>query len=139
METMPLNELKPGDMIYRSLKDLEVFDHWGNYAGSDAFGRFWVFEHGKGGTCRLSLFDDFARGYQVKCERIEDSQRELAVLRMKELLSSPKEYDVLGFNCEHASKYVAKGVKESSQITSVLLTLGLATFVYLALKKSTNG
>jgi hypothetical protein len=109
-------DLRPGDKLFRSVVGVEFLNHWGNYAGLDWLGRHWVFEHGKGGTCRLSLFDDFAKNYQVRFERILDSDRDLALIRMKELLDSPREYDLLGFNCQHASNYVGTGDAQSGQV-----------------------
>lgn len=138
MISIPITDLKPGDMMYRSLKDVVIFDHWGNFAGTDVLGRFWVFEHGKGGSCRLSLFDEFSKGYDAKCERISDEHRPIAVNRMRELLASPKDYDVLGFNCEHASRYVASGVKESKQVITVVLILLFGLITFLALRNKLN-
>lgn len=134
MTTVPFSDLQPGDLLYRSLKGFEIFEHWGNYAGRDYLSRHWVFEHVKGGGCRLSLFDDFAIGYAVKAEKIEDSQRFEAVNRMRELLANPRGYDVLDFNCEHASRYIGRGKKESKQVGSAFLALGALAFLFFIVK-----
>lgn len=134
MITIPLPDLRPGDMLYRPLIDMEIFDHWGNYAGRDLFGQEWIFEHCNGGVCKLSRFDEFSKGYKVNFERIDDSIRVSAIERMKSLLVNPKDYDLINFNCEHAANYIAKGKSESKQIGLIMASLCILFIVFVSLR-----
>jgi hypothetical protein len=49
--------------------------------------------------------------------------------RILEALKTP-EYDLLGNNCEHFSRFVASGKKESRQVQFIVLALGVAVFIY---------
>ena len=54
-------DLKPGDKVIRSIDGIPFLLHYGNYAGRDYLGTHWVFEHGKGGICRLTKWIDFSK------------------------------------------------------------------------------
>lgn len=132
-----VQHLRPGDVLYRSLDGLPPLLHFGVFAGYDHWGRLWVFDHceGERKNCRLTPYEEFSKGYQVSVECIPDKDRQAAVARMRELLSNPRQYDILGFNCEHAKNYVVKGLIYSLQ---VLVCLGLIGLGVYALAKSKN-
>lgn len=95
MEKIQLNDLKTGDILFRPVIAFELLIQYGNYVGQDQTGRHWVVEHIKDGSCRLSLYEEFSKGYPVKVERIDDSERPAIIVKMRELLSNPSDYDSL--------------------------------------------
>jgi hypothetical protein len=60
-------------------------------------------------------------------EPIVDEQG--AKRRIHEALKTPH-YDLLGNNCEHFSRFIASGKKESKQVQFIGLAFGVAVFIY---------
>lgn len=126
-----VHELLPGDILSRSLIGTSIFRHYGCFAGRDWYGRHWVFEHTKDKRPELVLFEDFARGYEVRYERIKNAQRSFAMSRMRSLLDNPKKYDELGFNCEHATRFIAEGNPYSLQVQRTVILSAILLFISL--------
>lgn len=63
------------------------------------------------------------------CWRITDE--DYAIQRMKQAFNNPG-YDLFGNNCEHFARYVATGVRESTQLQVVGVVAGLAALVWIA-------
>ena len=63
------------------------------------------------------------------CWRITDE--DYAIQRMKQAFNNPG-YDLFGNNCEHFARYVATGVRESTQLQVVGVMAGLAALVWIA-------
>lgn len=127
-------KLKPADVLFRSVDGFAPFIHYGCYAGVDRFGRVWVFEHCEDSGSRLVLYENFAKGYKVFYERTQDSGRSGAIKRMRDLLDNPRQYDYLGFNCEHAKNLITKGNAYSLQVLIVLGLVGAG--IYMGVKNA---
>ena len=58
----------------------------------------------------------------------------MAKNRIREAAQNPK-YNLFGNNCEHFARFVATGVKESTQVQSAVLVSGLVALTIYALRK----
>ena len=128
--------LKPGDPIWRSVDGIPFLTHYGCFAGFDYLGRPWAFEHTKGANSQLIPFDKFAKGYQVFSEPIEDTERPAAIMRMRELLTNPRQYDELAFHCEHAKNYITEGKAYSPQSMIIFALFGIGVYAMMNQSKS---
>ena len=61
------------------------------------------------------------------------TEEHFAIARLKAALANPA-YDLFGHNCEHFARYVATGVRESTQLQAAAVVGGLATLAFMALK-----
>ena len=59
------------------------------------------------------------------------SDEEDALRRIQQAFADPS-YRLFDNNCEHFARYVATGVKESTQVQAAGIVVGLAALVYLA-------
>lgn len=62
-------------------------------------------------------------------QRITDETE--AIQRMNQAFSNPS-YDLFGNNCEHFARYVATGVRESTQLQAAGFIAGLAVLAWIA-------
>lgn len=58
----------------------------------------------------------------------------MAINRINEAAQNP-EYNLFGNNCEHFARYVATGVRESTQIKAAVAMTGLVALTVYALRK----
>lgn len=61
-------------------------------------------------------------------QRILDEPQ--AILRMGQAFANPG-YDLFGNNCEHFARYVATGVRESTQLQTAGILTGLAVLIWI--------
>lgn len=61
--------------------------------------------------------------------KVEDESSALS--RMHSALKNPN-YDLFGNNCEHFARFIATGVRESTQLQIVGIVVGVATLIYAA-------
>lgn len=61
--------------------------------------------------------------------RITDEK--VAIQRINQAFSNPR-YDLFGNNCEHFARYVATGVRESTQLQAAGFIAGLAVLAWIA-------
>lgn len=61
------------------------------------------------------------------------TDEKMAIERIKHALKDPA-YNLLGNNCEHFSRFVATGKRESTQVQAVVAMAGLAVIAIAALR-----
>jgi len=58
----------------------------------------------------------------------------MAIIRIRQAAKNPN-YDLFGNNCEHFARFVATGVRESTQVQSAVFVTGLVALTIYALRK----
>ena len=111
--------LQPGDKIgvTRQTRIGEV-GHVGIYVGRIyGYAGNWVIECDKESGVRYTLFEDFARGEQVRMvsrKAKTAAEQRTIIARAQQLLGTP--YHAVGFNCEHLANYAETGTASSPQL-----------------------
>jgi len=67
-------------------------------------------------------------GSWQECWRIEDET--YAIQRMNQAFFIPN-YDLFGNNCEHFARYIATGVRESTQLQAAAVVVGLTALAWI--------
>lgn len=65
---------------------------------------------------RIVTFDVFANGQQVQVVERSLSSIDEIDYRAWHVVSNPQSYDLLWNNCEHIARFIASGVKRSTQV-----------------------
>jgi hypothetical protein len=64
------------------------------------------------------------------------TDEQFALQRLKVAAANP-DYDLFGNNCEHFARFVATGVRESTQLRAAVVVVGLAALTFFAFGKGT--
>lgn len=125
-----LDTLQPADRLVIPKSGLNLVQHHVIYLGKDNYGNRMYIENAiEKGVQVVSEAYLFRSGYELtRVERFQGNQhqRNLAVLFATQLIG--KQYDLLGFNCEHYANTVQHRKSYSNQV-GVGLGLGLFALV----------
>lgn len=126
-----LNTLQPADRLVIPKSALNLVQHHAIYLGKDNNGNRMYIENAIGrGVQVVNEAYLFRGGYEItRVERFTGNQhqRNAAVQLAMQLIG--KQYDLLGFNCEHYANTVQHKKSHSNQV-GVGLGLGLFALVY---------
>lgn len=102
------DKLKLGDLLYRSKGFVE---HAAVYIGNNKV----VHTSPEKGREVIDV-EDYSAGQSIKVVRTNVDNQELLEKRLKEILSTSANYQLLTDNCEHLASYLLYGRKTSPQI-----------------------
>lgn len=110
-------QLVAGDVLLR--KKGEVW-HFGIYMGNGT-----VLHNSPGVGERVSSYEEYADGQQVKAYQPDPTKRHEIMNRAWQIVRNPKAYDHLTRNCEHTMYEAIDGVAKSPTVRVLLATLAL--------------
>ena len=117
-----------GDIL-KTPRCLGLYAHYGVYFGNHLVLEF-AGDQAKDVTTarpRISHVDAFADGHPVEVVGRSSSTDAQMAERLQEVLSNPARYNAYSYNCEHLARYVATGVRRSTQSDRVTFA-GLVVF-----------
>lgn len=132
---MPYQGYPDGLYLVTQKSEAKRVDHYGildignRIRYSEADGINPVIIHQTPPTIRIDWFQNTGV-WQMK-GRVTDEP--FALQRLKAAAANPS-YDLFGHNCEHFARFVATGVRESTQIQAAAVIAGLATLAFFAMK-----
>ena len=123
---MYIHQLVAGDLLHR--KKGEVW-HLGIYMGNGA-----VLHNSPGVGERVTSYEEYANGQQVKAHQPDSSKRHEIMERAWQVVSNPKAYDHLFRNCEHTAFEAVEGIAKSPTAQLLLVTLALLALAALVVR-----
>ena len=113
-------QLIAGDVLLR--KKGEVW-HFGIYMGNG-----WVLHNSPEAGERITTYDEYAAGQQVKVHQPDSSGRQQIMQRAWQIVRNPKAYNHLTRNCEHTVYEAIEGIAKSPTVRTAV---GIAAVIAL--------
>lgn len=112
--------IPPSNQVQMQVGDLLTvfrfpYTHTGILYDRDLFGPLVLTNTPSKGE-HLCRWEEFSRGQEVAVHSSQHRNRQVLWLRMQQVLSQPRPYDLWTRNCEHTSNFILEGRAHSPQI-----------------------